>query len=64
MPLAVPELLFGETPGRLLVEIAPPEYVAAEIAAEAVASPFPLGGWLASDGIPPSRPRRGVLQRG
>jgi hypothetical protein len=32
MPLAVPELLFGETPGRLLVEIAPPEYVAAEIA--------------------------------
>jgi hypothetical protein len=32
--------------------------------AEAVASPFPLGGWLASDGIQPSRPPRGVLPRG
>ncbi len=32
--------------------------------AEAVASPFHLGGWLASDGIQPSRPPRGVLPRG
>ena len=30
--------------------------------AEAVASPFHLGNWLASDGIPPSRPPRGVLR--
>jgi hypothetical protein len=31
--------------------------------AEAVASPFHLGGWLASDGIQPSRPPRGGLPR-
>jgi hypothetical protein len=30
--------------------------------AEAVASPFHLGDWLASDGIEPSRPPRGVLR--
>jgi hypothetical protein len=32
--------------------------------AEAMASPFHLGGWLASDGIPPSRHGSGLIIEG